>query len=218
LSSKFAKNWEDEKGGIRAAIRPPSPLKTKIEMAVRRIEAQIQYLESALNRLTDRDKYLFSKVVDAYSKHDIQRANVFANELAELRKLASFMMNGELALERVVLRLRTVSQLGNIVVTLAPATKVLQSVSSGVAGILPNAEKELGQVGIMLNEIIVEAGQTSGVTPDFDIVSEDAQKILNEAALVTEQRMREKFPELPAIRSSELGLENRGEDVRYTNY
>jgi len=84
------------------------------------MEAQIQHLERALNRLTDRDKALFSKVVAAYSKHDIQRANVFANELVEMRKMASFMMNSKLALERVVLRLRTVSELGNVAVTLAP--------------------------------------------------------------------------------------------------
>lgn len=219
MSSRFIKKWEkSEERGIRAALRPSTPLKPKIEMAIRRVEAQIQYLENALNRLTQRDKYLFSKVVDAYSKHSIQRANVFANELAELRKIATFMMNAELALERVVLRLRTVSQLGNIVVTLAPATKVLQSVRYGVSGILPSAEKELGQVGMMLNEIMVEAGQTTGVTPDFEVASEEAQKILSEAALVAEQRMKEKFPELPSLRRSEEGLEKQGEDYRYSNY
>ena len=172
-------------------------------MATRRIEAQMQYLESSLTRFTDRDKYLFSKVVDAYTKNQLQRANVFANELAELRKMANFMMNAELALERVVLRLRTVSQLGNVVVNLAPATKVLQSVRSGIAGILPNAEKELEQIGVMLNDIMIEAGQSTGIAPDFEVASEDARKILGEAALVAEQKMKEKFPELPSLKQPE---------------
>lgn len=169
------------------------------------MEAQIQHLERALNRLTDRDKALFSKVVAAYSKHDIQRANVFANELVEMRKMASFMMNSKLALERVVLRLRTVSELGNVAVSLAPAAKVLQSVRSGVIGVLPNAEQELGEIGTMLNEIIIEAGINEGVTPDFEVASEDAMKILNEAAMVAEQRVKEKFPELPALRAEHIG-------------
>jgi len=211
LSSKFIKKWEErDASGIRAAIKPSTPLKSKIELAIRRIEAQIQYLEGTLNRLTERDKYLFSKVVDAYSKHQTQRANVFANELAELRKMASFMMNSELALERVVLRLRTVTQLGNVMVTLAPASSVLQSVRSGIAGILPNAEKELEGVGVMLNDIIIEAGQTTGIAPDFEVANEDAMKILSEAAMVAEQRMKEKFPELPSLRQAEEAREDFG--------
>ena len=117
MSSRFARRWEEgDKRSIRDILKPSVPLRSKIELAIRRIEAQIQYLEGTLNRFSERDKYLFSKVVDAYSKNQIQRANVFANELAELRKMTNFMMNAQLALERVVLRLRTVSQLGNAVV------------------------------------------------------------------------------------------------------
>jgi len=215
LSSKFTKRWEEgDRRGIRDALRPPVPLKTKIEMAIRRIEAQIQYLESVLNLFADRDKYLFSKVVDAYSKNQIQRANVFANELAELRKMANVMMNAQLALERVVLRLRTVSQLGNVVVNLAPAIEVLQNVRTGISGVLPNAEKELEQVGTMLNDIIIEAGHTTGLAPDFEVASEDAQQILKEAAVVAEQRMREKFPELPSLKQSE----SYQEDFEHSQY
>ena len=220
MTSKFIKKWEDDgkRRGIRAALKPSSPLKPRIELAIRRVEAQIQYLESALNRLSERDRVLFSRVVDAYSRHDIQRANILANELAELRKMASFMMNAQLSLERVVLRLKTVSQLGNVVVTLAPATKVLESVRSGVAGILPNAERELGQVGTILNEIMVEAGQSMGMTPDFEVANEDARKILSEAAMVAEQRMKEKFPELPTLTRSGESLGKHREDIDYSDY
>jgi len=35
------------------------------------------------------------------------------------------------------------------------------------------------------------------MTLNFDTVNEDAQKILTEAATVAEQRIKEKFPELP---------------------
>jgi len=204
MSSKFTKKWEEgELKGLKAAIRPSEPLRTKIELAIRRVEAQIQYLEGALNRLSERDKYLFSKIVEAYSRHQMKRARVLASELAELRKMANFMMNAQLALERVALRLRTVTQLGNVVATLAPATKVLQSVRAGIGGLLPNAERELGQIGTMLNDLIIEAGEVAGVTPDFEIASDDAQRILDEAALVAEQRMKERFPELPSLKAME---------------
>jgi division protein CdvB (Snf7/Vps24/ESCRT-III family) len=205
--SKFTKEWEEPRTGIRAIIRPEAPLRQKIELAARRVETQIQYLNGAVQLLTQRDKALFSKIVDAYSRHDMQRANVYANELAELRKMANFMMNAELALERVALRLRTVTQVGNVAATLAPISKVLQSVRTGVAGIFPGAEHELSEIGILLDEIMIEASQTTGMTPDFEVASEEAQKILNEAAIVAEQKMKERFPELPTLRAptEELG-------------
>lgn len=205
--SKFTENWERSKTGIRGLIRPGVPLRQKIELAARRVEAQIQYLNGAINMLTERDKALFQKVVEAYSKHNMQRAKVYANELAEIRKMTNFMMNAELALERVALRLRTVTQLGNVTAALAPISKVLQSIRTGVAGIFPGAEREFNEIGILLDEIMVEASQTTGMTPDFEVASEEAQKILDEAAIVAEQRMRERFPELPTLRASseELG-------------
>ncbi|MCD6530551.1 hypothetical protein J7L06_09785 [Candidatus Bathyarchaeota archaeon] len=209
-SSGFVKKWvNDNRRGIRDVIRPQTPLKPKISLAIRRVELQIQKLNEAANRLAERDKALFEKIVKAYTEHDLQRANVFANELAEIRKMEKFMIHSSLALERVILRLRTVSELGDIAVTLAPATNVLQSIRKGISGIMPTAERELGEVGDLLNEIIVEAGQTSGMTLNFESVSEDARKILAEAAAVAEQKMKEKFPELPAGLTSATKVSTR---------
>lgn len=205
--SKFVKSWEEPRTGIKSLIKPETPLRQKIELAARRIEAQIQYLNGAINLLSERDKALFQKVVDAYSRHEMQRASVYANELAEIRKMTNFMMNAELALERVALRLRTVTHLGNVAAALAPISKVLQSIRTGVAGIFPSAERELGEISVLLDEIMIEASQTTGMAPDFEVASEEAQKILSEAALVAEQRMKEKFPELPTLKATyeELG-------------
>ena len=209
-SNGFVKKWvNDNRRGIRDVIRPQTPLKPKINLAIRRVELQIQKLNEAANRLAERDRALFEKIVKAYTEHDLQRANVFANELAEIRKMEKFMMHSSLALERVILRLRTVSELGDIAVTLAPATSVLQSIRKGISGIMPTAERELGEVGDLLNEIIVEAGQTSGMALNFESVSEDARKILAEAAAVAEQKMKEKFPELPAGLTSATKVSTR---------
>jgi division protein CdvB (Snf7/Vps24/ESCRT-III family) len=126
------------------------------------------------------------------------RANVFANELAEVRKMEKMIMHARLALEQIVLRLRTVSELGDVVSTLAPAVGVLRTVRTGMASIFPEAERELGQIGNLLNGIIIDAGQSTGLTINFENANDDAQKILTEAASVAEQRIKEKFPDLPA--------------------
>jgi len=94
--------------------------------------------------------------------------------------------------------LRTVSELGDVVTTLAPAIGVLRSVKNGMSAVFPEAERELGHIGDLLSGIVMDAGQTSGIGISFDTASDDAQKVLQEAAMVAEQKMKDKFPELPA--------------------
>jgi division protein CdvB (Snf7/Vps24/ESCRT-III family) len=203
LSERFSKKWETRRDDapfakrIQEAVKPPGPLKPRLDFAVRRIELQIQKLDQATDRFGQRDKTIFARIVDAYTKHDSSRANVFANELAEIRKMEKLIMNARLALEQIVLRLRTVSELGDVVSTLGPAVGVLRSVKAGLVSVFPEAESELGEIGNMLSGIMMEAGSGSGMTLNFDNVNEDAGKILNEAATVAEQRIKDKFPELP---------------------
>lgn len=45
------------------------------------------------------DKSMLAKVVEAYSRQDIPQANVFDNELAEMRKMEKTVINTRLALE-----------------------------------------------------------------------------------------------------------------------
>jgi len=204
MSERFAKKWgeREEQTPIQArlkeAVRPPGPLKPRLDFAIRRIELQIQRLDNAGERFTERDKSIFVRIVESYSKHDMPRANVFANELAEVRKMEKMIMHARLALEQIVLRLKTVSELGDVVSNLAPAVGVLRTVRTGMASIFPEAERELGQIGNLLNGIIIDAGQSTGLTINFENANEDAQKILTEAATVAEQRIKEKFPDLPA--------------------
>jgi len=215
LSERFAKKWETKRDDqpftnrVKEAVKPPGPLKPRLDFAVRRIELQTQKLDQATERFGQRDKTIFARIVDAYTKHDTSRANVFANELAEVRKMEKLIINARLALEQIVLRLRTVSELGDVVSTLGPAVGVLRSVRAGLVSVFPEAENELGEIGNMLSGIMMEAGSGSGMTLNFDSVNEDAGKILNEAATVAEQRVKDKFPELPpgipGIPTSALG-------------
>ena len=204
LSERFAKRWEDRRSDqpltdrIKEAVKPPGPLKPRLDVAVRRLDVQIRKLDQATERFSQRDKSIFARIVAAYTKHDMDRANVFANELAEIRKMERMIMHARLALEQIGLRLRTVSELGDVVTTLGPAVSVLRAVKAGMANMFPEAERELGQIGDILSGIVMEAGQTGGFAVNFEATNDDAQKILTEAAAVAEQKIKEKFPELPA--------------------
>ena len=113
--------------------------------------------------------------------------------------MEQMILNAKLALEQIVLRLKTVTELGDVAVTLAPVIGVVQNIKRGMAAISPEAEKELTSISDLLSGIVWDAGSIAGTTINFDTVNEDSQKILVEASAVAEQRMKTKFPELPAI-------------------
>ena len=203
MSERFAKKWEPRREEnsfsktIRDTIQPPPALKPALDNACRKLDLQINKLDQANERFTQKDKALFAKIVDAYTKHDSAHANIYSTELAEIRKVSKLIMNARLALDQVALRMRTVSELGDVVAALGPCIGVLRSVSTGLGGVLPEAEGELGDIGNMLSGLMFEAGSSSGMSLNFDSVNEDASKILSEAATVAEQRVSANFPDLP---------------------
>jgi division protein CdvB (Snf7/Vps24/ESCRT-III family) len=203
MSERFAKKWESKREGtsfienVRGTVQPQQPLKPRLDYAVRKLELQVTKLNQASERFSQKDRSLFAKIVDAYAKHDTAHANIYANELAEVRKMEKLVMNATLALDQVVLRMKTVTEFGDLVSTLGPCIGVLRSVNVGLCGVLPEAENELGDIGNMLSGLMFEAGSGSGMSLNFNTVNEDASKILSEAAVVAEQKVGANFPDLP---------------------
>jgi division protein CdvB (Snf7/Vps24/ESCRT-III family) len=203
VSERFTKKWETKReetsfiDNLRGTVQPQQPLKSRLDYAVRRLELQINKLDQASERFSQKDRSLFAKIVDSYAKHDAAHANIYANELAGVRKMEKLVMNARLALDQVVLRMKTVTEFGDLVCTLGPCIGVLRSVNVGLCGVLPEAENELGDIGNMLSGLMFDCGTSSGMSLNFTSVNEDASKILSEAAAVAEQRLSANFPDLP---------------------
>jgi division protein CdvB (Snf7/Vps24/ESCRT-III family) len=210
MSERFAKKWESKRDetsfvdNLRATVNPPPPLKPRMDYAIKRLDLQIHRLDQAADKFSKKDKALFGKIVDAYGKHDTAHANMYASELAEVRKMEKLVMNAKLALDQVQLRLRTVTEFGDIVATLGPVISVLRSVRTGLVGVLPEAENELGDISNMLSGLMFDVGQSSGLSLNFNSVNEDAAKILAEAATVAEQKINANLPDLPSGLSANL--------------
>lgn len=208
MSEHFAKKWEQKRDDsslsktIRETIQKPQPLKPQLDFACKKLDLQITKLDQANERFTQKDKALFAMLVNAYTQHDQAHTNIYATELAEIRKMSKLIMNARLALDQVALRIRTVSELGDVVSALGPCVGVLRRISTGIGGVLPEAEGELGDIGNMLSGLMFEAGTNSGMSINFDNVNEDASKILAEAATVAEQKVNANFPDLPPGLSS----------------
>jgi len=200
----FVSKWQkkDQGPGIagrfRDSVRTPVPLKSQIEEANRQIKLLIAQLDGTVNRIKQRDSTIFTNVVSSLAKHDTQHAAVYANELAEVRKMGKMVTQAQLAMEQISLRLGTITDLGEIASTLAPAVSVIKGMKESLSMALPEADKEMSEISGLLSNVLVDASTTGGFSLNFDAANEDAQKVLEEAAVVAEQRMSESFPQIPA--------------------
>jgi division protein CdvB (Snf7/Vps24/ESCRT-III family) len=200
----FVDKWQKKDQGpglmdrFRDTMRTPTPLKPQIEQANRQIRILISQLDSTVDRIKQRDSTIFSGVVTSLAKHDMQHAAVYANELTEVRKMGKMVTQAQLALEQISLRLGTISDLGEIATTLAPAVSVIRSMKEDLRAALPEADREIGEISGLLSSVLVDASTTGGLSLNFSAANEDAQKVMEEAAMVAEQRMEESFPEIPA--------------------
>jgi len=172
-------------------------LKSQIEQANRQIKVLISQLDNAVSRIKQRDATIFRGVVTSLAKHDTQHAAVYANELTEVRKMGKMVTQAELALEQISLRLGTITDLGEIATTLAPALSVIRNMKDGLRIAIPEADREIGEISGLLSSVLIDAGTTGGLSLNFDAANEDAQRVMEEAAAVAEERMKDSFPEIP---------------------
>ncbi len=134
----------------------------------------------------------------ALKKNNKEKAAMCATEIAEVRKLVKFLYNVQLAIERVVMRLETIKELGDIVADLKPALRLLQGVSQDLFQVLPDVSTELNNV----NSAIQDTLQQTKLTSDENLVpvgrkTEAGDEILKEVSCFMEQKLAETLPEPP---------------------
>jgi division protein CdvB (Snf7/Vps24/ESCRT-III family) len=180
-------------------IKSPVPLKPKIEDAQKKLQLQISKLDGISNKMHEKDNLIFKRIIYAMQNHDSQYAKVLSNELSQIRKMDKMVCSAKLAMEQIQLRLNTITELGDVVVTLSPAMSVIKGIQGGLSSMMPEADQSFGQISDLLSNIMNDSSQI----PNTEIsgtamISEDSMKILEEASMVVEQSMKDKFPDLPS--------------------
>jgi division protein CdvB (Snf7/Vps24/ESCRT-III family) len=93
----------------------PPPIREVATKSIMTLKVQQNKLEQASFRLKERDRILFETCMGALKKKNREKAAICATELAEVRKLVKFLYNVQLAIERVIMRLETIKELGDLV-------------------------------------------------------------------------------------------------------
>ena len=179
-------------------FKPKGSLKPRVEMAVKRLQAQIGKLDGMTQKLNERDQKIFQKIVAAQQSHDTYSSKVLSNELVEVRKVNKIMTNAKMGLERIELRLTTFHDLGDTVTTLMPTIGLMNGLKSSLVKFMPGADQEIGRMTEMLGGLMTEtfsSGSSFGVE---ESTNAESDSILAEAAAVAESQSGEQFPSVPS--------------------
>jgi len=184
---------------VKSLFHSPPPFKDAILQSMHQLRVQHVKLEQVTFQLRERDRSLFETCAIAVEKDNRDRAIVFANELVEVRKLINIVVHAQLAIERVILRLETIRELGDIVINLKPMLKTLQNVTGLLVEVMPEVALELEKVNDSISETLAmtHIGTPQPVTPS-ERETPQSEEILKEVSSFLEQRLVEELPEPPA--------------------
>jgi division protein CdvB (Snf7/Vps24/ESCRT-III family) len=121
--------------------------------------------------------------------------------------MAKVVLQSQLALEQVALRLETVLHYGDVAQAMRPVANVVRTIKTQLEGVLPDVSLELSSVNESLEYLVMEVGEATEQSFDTSVASDDGQKILSEANVVAEQKMRERFPDLPPVPAQEARVQ-----------
>lgn len=201
--ANFTNHWiketkKDSSDKIRETLRSPKPLKPTMESAKNRLGVQTHKLDSLLDKLKAKDRSLFSQIVTQLQHHDAPQSKMLSNELSQVRKTIKTVSQLKMSLEQVHMRLESTINLGDAVAALKPAVGTLSTVKSGLTGVMPNVDSELGEINDIFGDIMMNANTAGEV--GFALNSgggEETENILAEASAIAEQRVTDNFPDIP---------------------
>jgi division protein CdvB (Snf7/Vps24/ESCRT-III family) len=172
------------------------PIEKKAIIAQYRIKTAIGRINNYLEKLSERDRELFEMIVESLTRKDELRAKMYAKEVAEIRKVSKQLLTVQYALEHAALKLETFIIYGGAVNEVAPVLGVMREAVNILRGVAPDIWIDL-QYAVRELETAVGAGIVD-LTMDIGVgMDSEAKKVLEEAKIVAEQKMKEKFAELP---------------------
>jgi len=198
----IAKNWREVKNGILSPkfldrVRPEARLKNKMYDAGKKMEIQILRLEQTHTKLKQNYDYVFKKIVDAKLIHNESRARTYAIELQEIKKAKNKIAEAKLAMEQIKLRLSTVSELGDIVVTLSPCMSLIKGLAPSISTLMPQMHTSMEDLTSMFGDMLTDSSLSQESMTPIHQGNTDTDAILQEAHDVIEGKTRTAMPEPP---------------------
>jgi len=182
---------------VLGSVRPEVPLKSRIDLAQKKLEVQITKLDSIQSKLQKKHDMIFERIVAAQRSSSHSYAKAYATELSQVRKMKTMVSSAKLSMEQIQLRLNTVSELGDVVVTLSPCMSIIRGLSSSISGIMPEANASMQDLSSILGDVMGSSSVGSIDAGAGDHASPEAGAILAEVQSVLESKTKSSIPDIP---------------------
>ena len=178
-------------------VKPGGPLKPRLDAVYGKIQVQVEKLGELDQCRRSKDEEMLRRLSIAIKENNVQQCTVLSAQMAKDRQIGRAIELSKVALEKLSVKLGSASDFADIVVILSPAMAVVKNLRSSIAPYLPEAEDEFGIISELLSGILVDAGQVGGYTINFETANEEAVRLIDEAALAVDQKMRDELPCIP---------------------
>ena len=183
---------------VLSRVKPEEPLKNRIDFAQKKLQIQITKLSGITETLQTKHDTIFEKIVNAQRNNNTSYALAYANELTQVKNMKNMISGTKLSLEQVKLRLDTISELGDVVVTLSPCMSIIKGLGPSLSGIIPEANASMQDLSQIFGDVMSES--SVGMANNFSIGAEtnsDTLAILEEAHNIIEGQTKSSIPEVP---------------------
>lgn len=169
-------------------------LKGHIEQARFGLRLQSERVRTMSAKLQQKDQELLQRYVRAQASLDLSHARLYANECAEVRKIAHLVLSSQLALEKVMLKLDTILESDEPISVMRSIIEVVQVIKGRIAGVVPEVAFELGQISDYLGSETA-GDEANRLLEDHD----EAKRILEESSAGSAERLAKEFRKLPNL-------------------
>ena len=210
----ITKNWREVKNNLNLSqkflgkIKPQIALKNKINDAEKKMECQILRLEQVHSKLKQNHDHIFKKIVNAKLMRNESSARTFAIELQEIRKVKNKIAGAKLAMEQIKIRLGTVSELGDIVITLSPCMSLIKGLAPSISALMPQINTSMQDLPNMFEDLLSDSSlPLDSMTTPYQ-GNADTEAILQEAHNVLEGKTRNTMPVPPTTSLENLSKQS----------
>ena len=199
----LSNSWNKEGGEsisqrVMSRVRSEEPIKNKIDFAQKKLQFQISKLEVINEKLQKKHDVIFERIVNAQRNNNSGYAHAYAGELTQVRKMKNMVGGAKLSMEQIKLRLDTVSELGDVVVTLSPCMSIIRGLAPSLKGIMPEANASMQDLSQILGDVMSDSSLAMGDGMSISAdTNADTLAILEEAHSVIAGQTKSTIPEIP---------------------
>jgi len=173
------------------------PINELILEATRELGKCYSRIELVYSKLEKRSQKLFEACIFYSKKGSKTRATIYANEIAEIRRILSVFEYAKLSIERTILRLDTLRTISPALEPLQETFQEVQNALSLVAKAMPSMTLEINKLNGVVNEILDDTSFSVSIPVMTGLNDQNTEAILREAASVVEEEFKAKIPEPP---------------------